>query len=355
MQDEKKLIAPKPFGKALLRRISWWDYLSIGLLAILLSSCSVDGQPSTLNPQGPMADRVANLSWAMFIVAGIVLAVVTILLLVAIFRRPGEDLRPEVNPHRDRRALTLVIIGGAILPAIVLIVLMSLSISIENVAAADGKDAHPEIEVIGHQWWWEVRYPEQGFDTANEIHIPVGRPVTLKLTSADVIHSFWVPQLHPKLDMIPGQTNTLTLQADNPGTYLGECAEYCGEQHAHMQFVVIAQPPEVFDQWVAQQQKSAPEPKAGTLEKEGQQAFLGSSCVYCHTIQGTNASGKVGPDLTHLASRENIGAGARSNTRSNLAGWIMNAQAIKPGNKMPPMDLAPDQLEAILEYLQTLK
>jgi cytochrome c oxidase subunit II len=330
--------------------------VGFGLLSILLSGCAVEGQPSAFDPKSPFATQVAALSWLMFGIAALVLLIVTALLLIAVFRRKGDDFNPQLTNPRDGRVLRLVIIGGAVFPAIILIVLMALSISIQNASAADGASAgQPTIEVIGHRWWWEVRYPEQGFVTANEIHIPVGRPVTLKLTSADVIHSFWVPQLHPKLDLFPGQTNTLTLQADTAGAYRGECAEYCGEQHAHMQFLVIAQPPAEFDEWVSTQQKPAQDPAAGSIEKEGQQAFLGSACVYCHTIQGTNASGTLGPDLTHLNSRTTIGAGARPNSRANLSGWIMNSQSIKPGNLMPPMNLAPDQLQAILAYLETLK
>jgi cytochrome c oxidase subunit II len=331
-------------------------FFVVGL--ILLSGCTVAYQPSTLAPQGPAAAQVANLAWLMFGIAAVVLIVVTGLLLFAMLRRKKGGLQPETNQLGDRRALTLVVIGGALVPTVVLIVMMGLSISMENASAFSipvTGGSTSDIEVIGHQWWWEVRYPNQNFDTANEIHIPVGKPVTIKLTSADVIHSFWVPQLHPKLDVLPGQTNTLTLQADTAGTYRGECAEFCGEQHAHMQFVVIAQPQAEYDQWVAQQQQPAPAPLEGTIEKQGQQAFLGSSCVYCHTIQGTNASGRLGPDLTHLASRSTIGAGALPNTRANLAGWIMNSQAIKPGNLMPPMDLDPDQLQQILAFLETLK
>jgi cytochrome c oxidase subunit II len=334
----------------------WRSWIIALCVPFLISGCTVEGQPSVLDPASQTAGRVANLSWLMFVIAGMVLFVVTLMLLAAVFRRNRGDTRPELVHSGDNRALKLVIVGGAVIPAVVLVVVMALSISIQNATASAG--AFPGqlvIEVIGHRWWWEVRYPEQGFTTANEIHIPAGKPITIKLTSADVIHSFWVPQLHPKLDLFPGQTNTLSFQADRSGTYRGECAEYCGEQHAHMQFVITAQPSADFDKWVSAQQKPAPEPAAGTIEKEGQQAFLGSSCVYCHTIQGTNASGKIGPDLTHLADRETIGAGARSNTRSNLSGWIMNSQTIKPGNLMPPMNLAPDQLQAILAYLESLK
>lgn len=326
------------------------------LSSVLLAGCVSENQPSVLNPKGPVAQQVSTLSWILFGAAAIVVVVVTILLFAAYSRRRDDVSQPLIIQPGDRRVLTLVLVGGAVIPAIVLIILMGMSISIENRAAARASSASgPVIEVIAHQWWWEVHYPEPGFTTANEIHIPVGQPVTLELSSVDVIHSFWVPQLHPKLDVIPGHTNTMTLQADTAGTYRGECAEYCGVQHAHMQFLIIAQPQQEYDQWVAMQQQPAIEPEAGTVEQEGQQVFLESACANCHTIQGTNAAGELGPDLTHFASRETIGAGTRPNTRSDLAGWIMNSQAVKPGNLMPPMELTSDQLEALLDFLQTLQ
>ena len=247
-------------------------------------------------------------------------------------------------------------LGGGLLPIVVLLVVMGLAIRTDQ----QSNDLHPAanqptIEIIGHQWWWEVHYTDQNFDTANEIHIPVGQPVTILLTSADVIHSFWVPELHSKLDMIPGQTNTMTLQADQPGVYRGQCAEFCGAQHANMAFLVIAEKPDAYQAWLADQLKSSVQPQQGSIEQQGQQAFLGSACTYCHTIRGTNASGKVGPDLTHIASRMTVGSALLPNSRGNLAGWIMNSQALKPGNHMPPMDLTADQLQAMLDYFATLK
>ncbi len=318
----------------------------------------------------------------MFAVAAIVFIVVTVLLLVAIIRArrfQNAQMAQTVNdpanksetvadtsadhalspivattPATDRRAIILVIIGGAIIPAIVLAILMGLGVATDTVnARPPGLGAGP-IEVIGHQWWWEVRYPDENIVTANEIHIPVGTPVLFKLTSADVIHSFWVPQLHSKLDMIPGQTNTVWVQADQMGSYQGECAEYCGEQHAGMDFTVVVESADDYAKWVNLQKQDAPKPTTD-LVLAGEQTFLGSSCVYCHAIKGTNASGTIGPDLTHFASRATIGAGVLPNTPGNLAGWIINSQAIKPGNKMPPMDLNSDQLQSVLAYLETLK
>jgi cytochrome c oxidase subunit 2 len=214
------------------------------------------------------------------------------------------------------------------------------------------------IEVTGQQWWWQVRYldpdPSKIFVTANEIHIPVGQPVTIKLRSTDVIHSFWVPNLVGKKDLIPGHDAVLWLQADKPGVFRGQCAEYCGLQHAHMAFWVVAEPPTRFAAWLNQQRGEAVQPSTSS-EQRGQQVFLSSPCIMCHTIQGTPAGATVGPDLTHIASRSYIAAGTLPNTRGQLAGWIVDSQAIKPGNRMPPNSLNPDDLQALLDYLQSLK
>jgi cytochrome c oxidase subunit 2 len=203
-------------------------------------------------------------------------------------------------------------------------------------------------------WWWEVRYPDHEVTTANEIYIPAGQPVNFRLTTNDVIHSFWVPELNGKIDMIPGKTNTLWLQAAEPGIYRGLCTEFCGLQHAKMQYLVIAVPPNAFAQWVEQQRQPAPAPTDETT-RLGQQIFLGSACVYCHAIRGTNASGQLGPDLTHIASRRTLGAGILPNNRGTLGGWTINSQHIKPGNRMPPMNLSGAELQALLDYLATLQ
>ncbi len=319
----------------------------------LLTGCA--SSPTMLAPHGPDAARIATLTWAMFAMAAAVLLIITILILLA-FRRAAVG-REEVDLYaNDRRNLRGVLIGGGLVPMIVLLIVMGAGLGIEQQAYTPSGGAGPlNIEVIGHQWWWEVHYTNQNFNTANEIHIPVGQPVTIRVTTADVIHSFWVPQLHGKIDTIPGQTNTITLEADQPGIYRGQCAEFCGAQHANMAFLVIAEKPDAFKAWVADQEKSSVQPKVGSIEQMGQQAFLGSACVYCHTIRGTNASGQLGPDLTHIASRLTIGSGILPNTRGNLAGWIINSQSIKPDNHMPPMDLTSAQLQALLDYMATLK
>ncbi|MGI8486547.1 MAG: cytochrome c oxidase subunit II, partial [Thermomicrobiales bacterium] len=247
-----------------------------------------------------------------------------------------------------------VTVFGIVIPGIILIGVFGMTLWALTDLSKPASASEETIAIVGHQWWWEVNYNDRDFTTANEIHIPVGKPVQLTLTSNDVIHSFWVPQLSDKIDMIPGHTNTLWIQADRAGEYRGQCAEFCGAQHAQMAFVVIADSPDAYDGWIAQQQQAAPDPSNPQLEK-GQQAFFSAACMYCHRIEGTSASGTVGPDLTHLGSRNYIGAGTLKNTPGNLAGWITNSQSIKPNNQMPNFFLAPDQLQAIIAYLESLK
>jgi cytochrome c oxidase subunit II len=203
-------------------------------------------------------------------------------------------------------------------------------------------------------WWWEVRYPEQSIIIANEIHIPAGEPVKLELASVDVIHSFWVPQLHGKRDMIPGIENVFTIQADEPGVYRGQCGEYCGTQHANMAFHVVAHPRDEFDAWRAERTKPRTEP-ATAEERRGFEVFMNAGCAQCHAVRGTQAKGNVGPDLTHLGSRRTIGAALLPNTRGNLAGWIADPQAIKPGVKMPRSYLPADDLLDLVTYLESLQ
>lgn len=317
-------------------------FVASALLVGILSSC--EGVQSVLGPSGPAAEQIAELWWLMFGVATAVVVIVTVLLLLAIFW-PRQSTPWGGTPF--------IVVGGIVLPAVILVGLLIYTFSTMSALAAPSRDALT-IEVIGHRWWWEVRYPEEGVTTANELHVPAGQPVRLEVTAADVIHSFWVPELNGKMDLIPGQTNTFWIEAYEPGVYRGQCAEYCGTQHAKMAFLVVSEPQAAFDAWLEQQQQPAPEPTSA-LVREGQQIFLGSACVSCHTIEGTNASGNAGPDLTHLANRLTLGAGTISNSRANLAGWIVNSQAIKPGNKMPPMNLNPEDLQALLAYLESLE
>jgi cytochrome c oxidase subunit 2 len=321
-------------------------------VGFVLQACG--GSPSALAPHAEQASKIARLWWTMLVLGGLVFLAVVVYLGVALFRRRRRSTADADAPELDDGGGTGVVIGaGIVVPAIILVVLFFLTLG--TISALSAEDAHHTltIQVIGHQWWWQVKYPGQGFTTANEIHIPVGQPVEMRLTTDDVIHSFWVPQLNRKMDLIPGQVNDLTLEADRAGTYRGQCAEYCGLEHADMAFLVIAQPASSFQQWVRDQQAVPPQPE-GDLAQQGQQLFLGSACVYCHTIRGTNASGTIGPDLTHVASRQTLAAGTIPNTPGSLAGWILNPQQIKPGNKMPPTQLSRDQLRALLTYLDSL-
>lgn len=281
-----------------------------------------------------------------------VFIVVAGLLLVALFRpRTRNEMHTEASEARDR---LFVVGGGIVVPFLILAVVYFLTLdtmaALANVMGSD----EVTIKLVGHQWWWEVQYPNQDITTANEIHIPVGEPIRIEVETADVIHSFWIPELHGKIDMIPGQTNVINLHAEEPGVYFGECAEFCGTQHAKMALVLVARPPDQFDSWLTQQTEPATGPTGGP-EQQGQQIFLRSNCVQCHTIKGTEAAGTLGPDLTHLAGRQTLAAGMLPNTRENLGEWIVDPQRIKPGNLMPSTDLSGEDLQVLLAYLESLK
>jgi cytochrome c oxidase subunit 2 len=213
------------------------------------------------------------------------------------------------------------------------------------------------VQVTGNQWWWDIQYPNDvpslSVTTANEIHIPVGRPVQFELLSNDVIHSFWVPNLQGKIDLVPGRLNELWLRADKAGVYRGQCAEFCGLQHAKMALVVVAEAPDDFERWLAGNRAPAPTPV--TPQQQHGRAVVEQTCAMCHNVTGTLAGGRTAPDLTHIATRSTIGAGALPNTRGHLAGWIADPQQIKPGSRMPPQGLSGDNLQAVLAYLETLK
>jgi cytochrome c oxidase subunit 2 len=287
-----------------------------------------------------------------------IFVLVLALLLGALYRGPA---RPPVGGESDARhegpapplgRTGFIVAGGVILPVVVLTPLFLLSLGTSATLRQPREGL--TVRVVGHMWWWEVRYPEQGVVTANEIHIPAGQPVRLELASADVIHSFWVPRLHGKRDMIPGIENVFWIQADEPGIYRGQCGEYCGTQHANMAFHVVALPPEEFEAWLAARAKPPSEPTTPE-ERRGFQVFMKAGCAQCHAIQGTQAKGNVGPDLTCLGSRRTIGAAMLPNTHGNLAGWIADPLAIKPGIKMPRTYLAADELLALVAYLEGLK
>jgi len=331
--------------------------LAGGAGVAVLARCT--GGPSALDPHGVRAVQIAADWWGMAIAAAAIWAGVMSLLALALLpRQRGVDQWALAEDYREtpRGGLALVVAGGIVMPVIVLGVLAFVG---SRALAAQVTPASPtafEVDVTGHQFWWEVHYPSQQITTANEIHVPVGQSVQLTLHGADVIHSFWVPQLMGKMDLIPGQTNTTWLRADAPGVYRGQCAEYCGLQHAHMAFLVIADPPDQFAAWAAAQAQPASQPTDPALQ-DGAQVFARQGCIGCHAIRygAGDTGGKIGPDLTHLASRGTIAAGTLDNTRGNLGGWIMNSQALKPGNLMPPMPMDGPSLQALLTYLESLK
>ena len=304
---------------------------------------------SLLDPAGPRAARTADLWWLML---GLGLAVyLLVMLCLALALLGGRRALGE------RGRLRLVVGGGMIGPAVVLLVIAVANLRTLVAVAAPPTRPDLTLDVVGHQWWWEVRYPDQQIATANEIHIPAGQVVLVHLTSVDVIHSFFVPRLAGKTDLDPGQTTSTWLQADAPGQYHGQCAEYCGIQHANMAFTVFADDPSAFQQWVAGQQQPAPAP-ADTNLARGAQAFAGLGCIGCHALRygGTAAvGGGVGPDLTHLASRHTIAAGVLPNTVDALMRWIANPDGEKKGTTMPATQTDPDTLRALATYLASLQ
>lgn len=324
---------------------------------VLVSACS-DSPMNYMIAHGPVAASEARLGWYLVIVSGVVIAVVSLLVVVGGRRRARVGDAMGLERTASHSGLLWIYIGGLIVPAMILIVSFALTLGTLHATARPSRDPAATIQIVGHRWWWEVHYvdrnPANTITTANEIHVPVGEPVRLQLTSADVIHSFWVPQLAGKTDVMPGQTNVAWLEADSAGVYRGACTEYCGVQHANMAPVVIAEPPAMFTAWEAAQRANAATP-ADPDASAGLAVFRKSACATCHAIRGTEALGSVGPDLTHLASRLTLAAGTLDNTRGNLAGWIGNSQAIKPGNDMPAMSVAPTDLQALLAYLETLK
>ncbi len=305
------------------------------------------GSPSALQPAGPVAARQASLLWFMVIVGAMIYLFVMVLVVRILMRRFREP-----SPLTSRQSTLLIAGGGVVLPSVVIVILFALTLGSLSAFAISNTETPITVEVTGYRWWWHVRYPDFELVTANEIHIPVRQPVQFVLMSSDVIHSFWVPELGGKMDLIPGRTNRFWLQADQPGEYRGLCAEYCGTAHAHMGFLVIADTPEDFQAWVDNQLQPPAEP-ANDLIAQGQAAF--ARCAACHAIRGTDAQGVTGPDLSHLASRRTLGAVSVPNTAGYLAGWIVNPQGIKPGALMPPQPVSGQELQALLAYLGSLE
>jgi cytochrome c oxidase subunit 2 len=314
---------------------------------------------SALNPAGVQSHRIAELFWIYFYVAAAVFVLVIVALVVAIARRGAGDEATNRALSKTASVVRHRVVGIATaLTVVTLVVMLLLSvITSRALASLSTKDAL-KVKVIGHKWWWEFTYPASvagtQFTTAYEMHIPVGRTVEVDLAASDVIHSFWVPSLNGKRDAIPSKHSSLFLRADQAGRYEGQCAEFCGTQHANMRFVVVAESEDEFKAWMAHSLTPAPVPD-DPVKLRGQELFVQSRCIVCHTIGGTGALATVGPNLTHLASRPFIGMGTLPNTRGHLAGWIADPQSTKPGVIMPGTPLAPDDLNALLTYLASLR
>ena len=330
---------------------------------LLLTSCIYNRQ-SAVDPAGPQAARIDTLWWSFFWLLGVIFIVVMILTLMTLSRRYRslkQDSREVTRTGSEEKNAQLrrVITGATIVTIIILFVLIVASSVVGKQNADLSTAPRPlTIQVTGNQWWWQIEYlngdPSQILITANEMHIPTGRPVQIRGLSNDVIHSFWVPNLNGKRDLIPSRVTTEWIQADHPGEFRGQCAEFCGLQHAHMSIWVIAEPEDKFKTWYKAQLQPAAPPST-PAQQRGQQVFLNYECIYCHEIQGTSASGQNGPDLTHFASRRGIAANTLPNTMGNLAGWILDPQSIKPGNHMATVEVSSTDLQPLLEYLESLK
>jgi cytochrome c oxidase subunit II len=325
------------------------------ILCFLLANCS--GWQSAMDAHGTSAIHVKQLIVLIVAACSLVWMLVMIALIAALWRPRPERPRPaDLDPLVERR-MSRSVIAATLVTAIVIAGFTVASFFTTRALSVAGRD-DIMIRVSGSQWWWNVEYldsrPDRIFRTANEIHIPVGRNVRFLLEGDDVIHSFWVPSLAGKQDLIPGRSNEITVRAEHAGIYRGQCAEFCGLQHAHMAFLVIADTQQAFDRWVAAQRQSA---VAASDEEAaaGRDAFLAKACASCHTIRGTSASGTTGPDLTHVGSRRTIAAGLLETTRGSLAAWIADPQTLKPGNNMPMVPLTSDELRSVSAYMASLK
>ena len=314
-------------------------------------------EQSVLSPAGTQASTIHALWLLMLWVMTLVFVAVLASVAVAVVK--GIRNRTAVNPRPVSETSLVRGVGVAVaVTVVILLVLLSASVWTGRSMASLRAASAVTIEITGHQWWWEIAYedgtPSRRVVTANQIHIPTNRPIALKVTSRDVIHSFWVPNLQGKRDLIPGYTTAVWLQADRRGIFRAQCAEFCGLQHAHMALDVVAESDEDFESWLAAMRLPSRSPP-GEVEREGYDVFMRSRCSTCHTIRGTDAAGQVAPDLTHVATRSTIGAGTLANTPDHLAEWIRDPQRIKPGNQMPPTPLSHRDLQALVAYLRTLQ
>jgi cytochrome c oxidase subunit 2 len=314
----------------------------------LLTIAGCAGRQSAFTGLGPVSSRITLLIWIMFIGAALITVLISVLMAISI-----------AGPANWRYKLSrekVIILGGIVFPVVTLTTLLIYGFSILKAGGTLAKAENPvHISVVGEQWWWRVIYRHDDghiTESANELRIPVGRPIEIELSTADVIHSFWIPAYAGKIDMIPGRTNILHLVADKPGIVTGQCAEYCGGAHALMSFYTVAMPSSDYEAWLAKERRDA----RPALDSQGEQVFLSSGCGGCHTVRGIRANGKIGPDLTHVGGRQSLGAGILPNTTDSFAQWISQHKTIKPENLMPPFDIfSESELQALAAYLNGLE
>jgi cytochrome c oxidase subunit 2 len=330
-------------------------------IATLAAVPGFTGNQSSLNPAGPMAQHIEHTLSLIFFVTGIVYVLTVIAVVVSVMRnRTRSDEFPpplQTTPEHDREAITAVSTAMGV-SVLLLFIMMVASFATSHAIGKENGRAPIEIDVYGHQWWWEVQYPQPEADktvvTANEIHVPTGTLVRIHGTSMDVIHSFWAPNIHGKRDLMPGYQTDFVIQADQPGRWRGQCAEFCGPQHAHMSFLIVAEPMDQYHNWM-NTQAGTPPPPSTPQAQHGQIVFLSRACIMCHTVRGTVAGSRVGPDLTHVGSRDTIASGTLPNDAQHLAQWISNAQQIKPGVRMPPNPMPAQDLNDLVAYLESLR
>jgi cytochrome c oxidase subunit 2 len=311
--------------------------------------------PSLLDAKGEDARVVSTEFWIQLAAVGLVFALVAAIL-VASFVRERRRASEEASPHAHHaEGVAWVIVGGIALPVVVLSALFFVYVhDIARLSSQEDRGGPIVVDVIGHRWWWEIRYPKLRIATANQLVLPVGGRVALRVTSKDVIHSFWVPQLRRKIDAIPGSIGSGWISAQQAGIYRGVCSEFCGLQHARMQLLVQAMPQARFAEWVRNAQRAAPQPSTAS-ERAGRDVFTHNACATCHTIRGTTAGGNFGPDLTHVGSRPAIAGAVLANTPGNMGGWIADPQHVKPGAEMPAVPLNGTQLRDVIAYLESLR
>lgn len=306
------------------------------------------------DPASPQAQAIHDLFVQVLIISAGIFMIVAGLICFALWRFRSQEALPEQDFGSEKKEIAWIV-GPAIIVLWIAAISAKLVLTLNAVPRAhpDG-NGDADLVVTGHQWWWEVQYPSSGIVAANEVHIPIGKKLRVKLQSDDVIHCFWVPRLARKMDAIPGRENYIWLEASEPGVYQGRCAEFCGQQHAWMNFKVYAHSPEDYATWEANHVKTPAAPEASDAVA-GKQLFLSLTCEQCHTVAGTPAVARIAPDLTHIASRKELGGGVITNTPENLRLWLHNPQALKPGCKMPNFKLTDDHLDQLVAYLETLQ